>query len=216
MVSLREKCKICSGCDVYPVEEESSVDARSDAELVEEVRKRPSAYRHLVHRYWQRVNALLRRVTGCAHTADDLSQETFIKAYQALDRLRDPAKFGGWLRPIALRSAKDWFRRQTRRPSVSLCHLTELRGEGFPDPKCQAPAQPLESREGLESLLAGLTPVNREVLELRFREGLSYAEIAARLAIPEGTAAARLHRALAILKNRPRPAALASHFAGER
>ncbi len=174
----------------------------SDAELVGAVRRRPAAYRHLVSRHWERINRWLRQLVGCAQTADDLCQEAFIKAYQRLSSLKDPDKFGAWLRPIAMRCAQDWFRRQTRNALVSLNHLMEDGGRSLPDTRCEAPGAELEAAESLQGMIAGLSFKNREVIELRFREGLSYLEIAERLQIPEGTAAARLHRAVATLKRR--------------
>lgn len=180
---------------------ENLVDA-TDAELVEATRRRSAAYRHLVSRHWARVNRWLRQVVGCAHTADDLCQEAFIKAYDRLDSLQDAEKFGAWLRPIALRCAQDWFRRQTRKGTISLDRLIEEHGPPLTDQNSEAPGAELEASESLCALLAGLSIKNREVIELRFRDGLSYVEIATRLQIPEGTAAARLHRAVATLKRR--------------
>lgn len=169
-----------------------------DAELVHAAMgtrepEKSRAYRCLVDRYWPAISAKLRRWVACPQTADDLAQDAFIKAFQRLPELREPVKFGPWLFLIGQRLAQDWFRRRG-------AHVKSLDALAPPEAAGPAPSEAIEEDEGLTFLVSKLKPDSREVLILRFRDGLAYGEIAQRLGIPDGTAAARLHRALQELK----------------
>ena len=84
------------------------MEERPDAELVSGVRAGdPKAFEALVGRYQDMVYRLAYGIVGDWATAQDLVQDSFIRAYQRLEGLDDPARFGGWLRRIAFRLGMD-------------------------------------------------------------------------------------------------------------
>jgi RNA polymerase sigma-70 factor (ECF subfamily) len=133
------------------------------------------------------------RMTGNAHDAEDLVQETFLRAHKALDRFESGTNARAWLHTILQRVRTDAYRRRKRRPET-----IELVGEG---PEV-APAQNAMASgyEDLERALAGLPEAFRTAVVLRDLQELSYAEIAAALAVPVGTVMSRIHRGRALLR----------------
>lgn len=150
------------------------------------------AFGTLVRRHQARVFQFIRRLHGCAAEAEDLTQETFIKAYQALPRWRPEARFHTWLLQIARNATLDALRQRRRRPGDTLDEHAHLADPG------PSPLQQLESGRRLallEQLLARLPLEQREILLLREVEGLSYTELATALDINAGTVKSRLARA---------------------
>lgn len=150
------------------------------------------AFGALVQRHQARVFQFIRRLHGSTNEAGDLTQETFIKAYQALPRWRPEARFHTWLLQIARNTTLDALRQRLRRPEDTLEEHAQLADPG------PSPLQHLESGRRLallEQLLARLPLEQREILLLREVEGLSYTELAAALGINSGTVKSRLARA---------------------
>ena len=133
------------------------------------------------------------RMTGNAHDAEDLVQETFLRAHRAFDRYLPGSNARAWLHTILQRVRTDAFRRTKRRPKT-----VELLGEG---PASPAPQDALASgHEAVERALRALPDAFREAVVLRDLQELTYAEIAAALAIPVGTVMSRIHRGRALLR----------------
>jgi RNA polymerase sigma-70 factor (ECF subfamily) len=133
------------------------------------------------------------RMTGNVHDAEDLVQETFLRAYRAFDRYRPGTNARAWLITILQRVRTDAFRRRQRRPPT-----VELIGDG---PATPPPQDALASGgEILERALAALPEPFRTAVVLRDVQELSYAEIADALAIPVGTVMSRIHRGRALLR----------------
>jgi RNA polymerase sigma-70 factor, ECF subfamily len=133
------------------------------------------------------------RMTGNAHDAEDLVQETFLRAHRAFDRYLPGSNARAWLHTILHRVRTDAFRRTKRRPET-----VELLGEG---PASPAPQDALASgHEAVERALRSLPDAFREAVVLRDLQELTYAEIAAALAIPVGTVMSRIHRGRALLR----------------
>jgi RNA polymerase sigma-70 factor (ECF subfamily) len=133
------------------------------------------------------------RMTGNAHDAEDLVQETFLRAHRAFERFTPGSNARAWLHTILQRVRTDAFRRTKRRPET-----VELTGEG---PGEAPPQDALASgREDLERALRGLPEAFREAVVLRDIQELSYAEIATALGIPVGTVMSRIHRGRALLR----------------
>ena len=133
------------------------------------------------------------RMTENAHDAEDLVQETFLRAYRALDRFESGSYARAWLHTILQRVRIDAFRRRKRRPET-----VELVGEG---PAIPAEQDALASgHEDLERALSALPEAFRTAVVLRDLQELSYAEIAATLGVPVGTVMSRIHRGRALLR----------------
>jgi len=150
------------------------------------------AFGKLVEHYQNRIFALCYGIVGNREDADDIAQETFIRAYQSLGTLRAEAAFYTWLAKIAVNSSLNYKKKAQSAWTVPFDAAGEPVYEGE-TPESHAESQ--ADREWLEAVLAGLPPESRAVLVLREIEGLPYEEIAAMLKIPLGTVKSRLNHA---------------------
>lgn len=154
------------------------------------------AFSELVARYQDRIYRFLVRLTRAEDDALDLTQETFLRAYQGLGRWRPDARFSTWLFQIARNLAFDLLRRNRRVEFVPLEDDDIVAAqEAGPDAAFES-AQRLRL---LEAALGRLPLEHREILLLREIESLSYDEIAAVLDLNPGTVKSRLARARAAL-----------------
>ncbi|BDI34499.1 hypothetical protein CCAX7_65500 [Capsulimonas corticalis] len=160
-----------------------------DAALVEAVRAGRQVFGTLVERHQQGILRLCRRIAGDPTDAEDLAHEAFIEAYVKLAQLQDPAKFGGWLRVLALNICRAWWRTRYRLP-VDVLEDDVTDSAAAPNPRIGQ----------LQNDLNRLPAPDRLVLVLHYWEGLSYSDVAAFLDIPIGTVMSRLHRARGRLK----------------
>ena len=160
----------------------------------------PAAFGELVRRYQRAVYRVAYALTRNASDADDLAQETFVRAYQAIGRFRVGEPLFPWLARIATNQAITLFRRRKRRPETAIEPLLEAGQQwGVEDDPARA-VEDDERTRNLESAFARLKPEHQAVLALRVVEEQSYEEIAATLRVPVGTVMSRLSRARAELK----------------
>ncbi len=159
------------------------------------------AFEEIVRRYQRRVYGTAVRIVRRHDVADDVAQEAFVRAYQALGSF-DPARpFGPWICRIAA--------------NLAINHLRspEAREDPLPETHTQTPSPigPLdtllhgEAQQVLERALGGLPSEQRAVFALRVFEELSYKEIAETLGIQMGTVMSRLARARERLREALRP-----------
>ena len=143
------------------------------------------------------------RLTGNASDAEDLVQETYLRAFRALHQFRTGTNLRAWLFRILMNAFINEYRRQSRRPaSTSLEELDEFSLyhqmlDSNLQPAVAQPEQEVLARLSEESVLAALDelPVEfRQVVLLADVEGFSYKEIAEVLGVPIGTVMSRLHR----------------------
>ncbi|KAF0163316.1 MAG: RNA polymerase sigma-70 factor ECF subfamily [Rhodocyclaceae bacterium] len=156
------------------------------------------AFAVLVRQYQDRVFRFILRLVGARDEAMDLTQETFMKAHQALPGWRPEAQFRTWLFRIAHNTALDVLRRRQRIEFVSFSDLPAGEEDhALPDPARQPDERLADSQsiELLERTLQELPAEHREILLLREVEDMSYTEIAATLGIAEGTVKSRIARA---------------------
>lgn len=158
------------------------------------------AFNALVSRWETRIYNYLLRITGHAEDALDLCQDTFIKAYQNLGRLEDPARFGPWLYRIAHNQAMSHLRRPQRETELDDAAAAAMR----------ASLAPVEASLAVEAALARLSPEQREAVILKVCEGFKFDEIAAILNCPASTVKSRVYTALELLKETLAPAARAA------
>lgn len=152
------------------------------------------AFEQIVRRYERPVITLIMRMIGDRGLAEDLAQETFVKAFRHLAAFDTRRRLSSWLFRIAHNTAIDALRRA--RPHVSLEHFG---GEGVGlDPAAPESPDPVE-REALagaiERALTHLRPEYRAAVTLRYEEGLPFDEIGHVMGIPEATARSHVHRA---------------------
>ncbi len=150
------------------------------------------AFAALVDRHQGRIIAHLARCVG-RDDAEDLAQDTFVRAYQALARFDPAYPFRGWLLVIASRLAANHAARRRERPA---CDALPERAGGAGDPAlayAQADAAgELERR--LETALAALPADARALYELRFRQECTLAELAHHFGVSENALKVRVHR----------------------
>lgn len=170
----------------------------TDEELVRLVRGgETDAFAEVVRRVQRPAYRLALRITRHAEDADDVVQESLVKAYQALDRFQLGRAISPWILTIVARTALSLLRQGKRRAAMSL---------DDPGPDGQAPlaersadpaADPAlwERRLDVERAFSRLSEEHRVILALRVEGDLSYASIAETLDVPLGTVMSRLARA---------------------
>jgi RNA polymerase sigma-70 factor, ECF subfamily len=158
------------------------------------------AYRRLVLRFERPLFSLIARMVGDPALAEDLAQETFVKAFRHLDTYDRERKFSSWLFKIAHNTALDHLRRR----EVATVALEAPEDDGgdlaavLTDPSERSPeavAQRSDLALALSRAVARLRPEYREVVLLRFAEGQAYQDIAEITGLPLGTVKTQLHRA---------------------
>jgi len=134
--------------------------------------------------------AYLRRQVGRRGDAEELLQETFLIAARQEDSLAAAGSPRAWLFGVARNLFREHVRRRTRRSTTTLC-----------EEPASPIADPVDERvDAMRSAIGRLPEAQREVIELRLSQELSYAEIAEALVIPIGTVRSRLHHAIAALR----------------
>lgn len=175
-------------------------DSQTDLQLVRKVRNGDrAAFDLLVVKYQSRVASIISRYVYDSQEVMDLTQETFVKAFRAIDRFRGDSAFYTWLYRIAVNTAKNFLEARGRRPQGS-ADVTDA--ENFDDGgRLRDPASPerLLQREQLQKALAeaiaSLPEELRSAFLLREYDGLSYEDIARILECPIGTVRSRIFRA---------------------
>ncbi len=183
----------------------AELTARTDQEIVALARAgEEAAYRELIRRYERPLFSLLYRMVRDRELAEDLAQETFVKALNAIESYRPEFKFSSWIFKIANNAAIDHLRRR---------ELNTLSLEGSPHAETpeaveatalqigdrqESPLDAVEARElggQIERAIAQLRPEYRSCILLRHVEGRAYEEIAEILNLPLGTVKTYIHRA---------------------
>jgi RNA polymerase sigma-70 factor (ECF subfamily) len=181
-----------------------AVRPAAESQFLERLRAgEAAAFERLVNERSGEVYGLLYRLTDDPEEARDLTQETFLRAFQSIGRFRGDADLKTWLYRIAVNLSRNrwrWWKRRRRDSTVSLDApdtLTEqplsasLRSE-TPDPEQSALAR--ERERALQSALCALGSPYREAVILRDVEGLSYEDVAAALDTNVGTVKSRIAR----------------------
>jgi len=175
-----------------------------DAKLIQRVLDGDdTAFSVLVKKHQKPVHALAWRKTGDFHVAEEITQDTFLKAYQNLSTLKEPQKFAGWLYVIAANYCKMW-KRKKRLSTQSLeatdsAALEKATYSGYviaENERATAEAQ----REVVKKLLAKLQESDRLVITLYYLGGMTYEEISEFLGVSVSTIKSRLYRARQRLK----------------
>lgn len=165
--------------------------APTDGECVQRSRDgSPEDFRLLVQRYQRPLFAYLAGRLGGQLEAEEIAQESFVRAFLSLKKLRQPDSFYAWLLGIAGRVLKENFRtlqKRERERAAAESVVAEEGGGGVPEYQ-------------LEAAIAALPESYRQVILLRYYEGLSCQELATRLNVPLGTVTKTLSRAYSMLR----------------
>jgi RNA polymerase sigma factor (sigma-70 family) len=154
--------------------------------------REPDAVRALYREYGRLVYSVAHRVLGRHDLAEDAVQQTFVRAWQASERIdvnRDPAP---WLATIAKRVAIDMHRKAARRPATALSDVHAA------DPAVVALPPDLGSLDAVwrvRRAIDELPPDEAAIVRMQHLDGMTHSEVAEKLGIPPGTVKSRSHRA---------------------
>ncbi|HET9328760.1 MAG TPA: sigma-70 family RNA polymerase sigma factor [Candidatus Eisenbacteria bacterium] len=160
------------------------------------------AFSEIVIRYQRAIYRVAYGFTRVPADADDLAQETFVRAYQAIGRFRVGEPLYPWLARIASNLALSLLRSRRRKPETPLEPLLEAGQQWGKEEDPGRAVMDREQKEHLKQALSELSPEHQAVLVLRGVEEMSYEEIARTLNVPLGTVMSRLSRARTELKTR--------------
>lgn len=182
-----------------------------DQELVLRVQQGDkSAYDHLVRKYQHKIIQIVNRYVKDPSEAQDVAQESFIKAYRALNNFRGDSAFYTWLYRIAINTAKNFLVSRARRYSQYEVDVQEAEQVGnIPQLRSmETPEQQLFNEEIVAAIKAAIDKLPEEMrmaIMLREFEGLSYQEIAQAMDCPVGTVRSRIFRAREAIDNKLTP-----------
>lgn len=187
---------------VQPVLRQAGADALTDEQVVQRVLGGDTAsFEILMRRYNQRLYRAARSILHNEHEAEDVMQETYVRAYQHLRQFEGRAKFSTWLTRIAVHEALARTRRRNRfvepSPDASEDPMNRV-PTSAPNPEQAASAGELSHL--LEQAIDALPDAYRSVFILRDVEEMSTEETAGCLEITEENVKTRLHRARAMLR----------------
>jgi RNA polymerase sigma-70 factor, ECF subfamily len=206
-VSYGEQIALRGHADLEGVASAAAIEVRSTAEdeFLEKLRRGDTAaFETMVVDNSGDVYSLLYRLTSDPEEARDLTQETFLRAFQSISHFRGDANLKTWIYRIAINQARNrwrWWRRRRRDVTVSLDGTDEqrnlplaatLRNENAINPEQETLAH--EREDQLRQALMGLRRSYREAVILRDVEGFTYDEISATLQISIGTVKSRISR----------------------
>jgi RNA polymerase sigma-70 factor (ECF subfamily) len=188
----------------------------SDEELMISCsRGKPGAFAILMRRYQARLTRYINGFVKNNDLAQDLTQETFLRAYRSRKTYTHKASFAAWIYRIATNLCYDEFRKRRSSPNVSLntsftFQITEKGDEEtielyemLPDDSISPPDVEIEreeQRERLRSAIEALSEKHRTVILMHVYKGMEYAEIAKQLRCSVGTIKSRMHYAIKALK----------------
>lgn len=189
-----------------------TTERECDQLLVERVQAgEKQAFDLLVSKYQRRLMRLLSRIVHDPAEAEDVVQETFIKAYRALRHFRGDSAFYTWLYRIGINTAKNFLVMQARRTPTSTdtdAGQAEVFDDGEHLRDINTPESVLASKQIAQTVNAAMDalPVDlRTAIALREIEGLSYEEISAIMACPIGTVRSRIFRAREVIADKLKP-----------
>jgi RNA polymerase sigma-70 factor (ECF subfamily) len=162
------------------------------------------AYALLVTKYEKSVFNIVYRLTGTTEEAKDITQDTFIKAYESLRQVNPEFKFSNWLFKIATNLCKDRIKKR-KIPTVSLHECNYLFDQEISNKNKDSQLSyqdnliPSDEQEQVQRAISNLPFIYRRIVVLRYIQDLTYQEIADILEMPLGRVKVQLHRAHKIL-----------------
>ena len=176
----------------------------NDAQLIQRVLSGDdAAFSVLVKKYQKSVHALAWRKIGDFHIAEDITQDTFLQAYQKLSTLKKPQRFASWLYVIAANYCKMWLRKKRLSTEsledTSSAELEKVTYSGYVIEENERTTAETQ-REVVKKLLAKLQESDRTVITLYYLGEMNYEEISNFLGVSVSAVKSRLHRARQRLK----------------
>jgi len=178
------------------------MESMTDEQLVDRIRQGDeAAYRILMERYQDYVYTLIYRMVEHRETAEDLTQEVFLKLFRAAGGFRGDSQLKTWIYRLTVNLVLDYRRSRKRRPYEAI--LDKVKG-WFGDRKDEPEAQALEreERRTVQELLAALPDKYKLILYLYHYKQLTYQEISDATGLPIKTVETRLYRGKSLLKQK--------------
>jgi len=151
-----------------------------------------AAFEMLIHHHQRMIHSLTFRMTGATADAEDLAQETFLRAYAQLASFRGQAKFSTWLYRIAVNICLNWRQSEARRCRLQAACAEELATlQDQPEPFASGD----QANRQVQSALMKLSAKQRAAIVLTVYDGLNHAEAATVLGCPEATVSWRVFAA---------------------
>jgi RNA polymerase sigma-70 factor (ECF subfamily) len=157
----------------------------------------PAAFAELIGKHQRMIHSLTYRMTGSLADAEDLAQETFLRAYRQIGSYRGASKFSTWLYRIAINACLTWRQRETRRVEAA-ANWAET--NGAPRAAGEGPETGNERSERIHEALLKLPAKQRAAVMLTLYDGLTHAEAAEVLSCSETTVSWRVFAARRKLK----------------
>ncbi|NHN35353.1 RNA polymerase sigma factor [Paenibacillus agricola] len=178
------------------------MEQSTDEQLVEQIRQGDEeAYRFLIERHKTYIYTLIYRMVSHRETAEDLTQDVFIKLYRSLAQYRGDAKFTTWLYRLTTNIVTDYRRAQRRRPYEAI--LDKMKGWlSNRQEEPEAVALLKEEQQTVQHLLSELPDKYRLIIYLYHYKQLSYQEISNVTQLPLKTIETRLYRGKSLLKQK--------------
>jgi len=164
-----------------------------------------SSFGTIVERYWNMAVALALSKIDDSVEAEDIAQESFIKAYAQLNNLRDPSRFAGWLAKIVAQQCTNLFRKKAREKLVSSDRTAAPEALDSIFVPNTNPGLSAEQARFVRQTVRRLPKKFRKLIIMRFVGGLSASQIAGQLGKRHGTIRVGLHRAYQILRKELAP-----------
>jgi RNA polymerase sigma-70 factor (ECF subfamily) len=172
--------------------------ADDDAELVLQTQQgSQAAFEELVRNHQRMIHSLTFRMTGSPADAEDLAQETFIRAYEQIGTFRGAAKFSTWLYRIAVNACLNWRQSEARRFQLQAQAAGEISAQHANGDNSPAESQ---SSQQVQAALLKLPAKQRAAIVLTIYDGLNHAEAAQALGCSETTVSWRVFAARRKLK----------------
>jgi RNA polymerase sigma-70 factor (ECF subfamily) len=159
-----------------------------------------SAFGAIVERYWNMVVALALSKVSDAAEAEDIAQESFLKAYSQLAGLRNPSHFAGWLSKITMQQCSNSLRRTVRCSRALGCRATPIESLEEQPAMTANPGLTQNQIHFVRQTVRGLPEKFRTMIVMRFVADLSTVQIAEQLGKRPGTVRVLLHRAYKLLR----------------
>jgi len=164
-----------------------------------------SSFGIIVERYWNMAVALARTRISDAAEAEDIAQESFIRAYSHLHKLRNPCRFAGWLTKIVIQQCVDSIRGKGCSRIVSSCETSTLEQLAPILTPGANPGLTENQRHFVRRAVSQLPQKFQKVIIMRFVAGFSTPQIAEKLGKHRGTVRVWLHRAYKMLRQELAP-----------
>ena len=182
------------------------MDSSKEKELIEMARNgREEAFRQLVEANMRRVYSVALKFTYRHADADDIAQETFIKAYQALKKFQGNSSFGTWVYRIAINCCLN--RKRSKARKIEESHSDEL-NEMIPDDRTPSMERAVfggQVRGKVEKALGKLSKQQRAIFIMKHLQHQKISEIAEHLGCAEGTVKQQLFRAVRRMRDELKP-----------